>query len=125
MKTLKGDVVDTKELKILKVLKNTSILNGIFCFCCITSNVCFAINHYYGIYTFFGIGLILLYGWIFNPFGIITFIWSLKVYLKERKLPDAKKIIGLKWIWIVVWFIITIVFWGFGGCVFIYFTGGV
>ena len=33
-------------MKTVKALKITSILNGIFCFFCIASTVCFAIAHY-------------------------------------------------------------------------------
>lgn len=112
-------------MKTLRMLKITSILNGIFCFYCIVSNVCFAIYKYYDIYTAFGIGIILLYGWMLNPVGIITFIRGLAIYKEERKIPEAKRIIGLKWIWIFIWFIITVVFWFLGGVIFVYFTGGV
>lgn len=112
-------------MKTLKILKLTAILNGIFCLCCIASNICFALHRYYDIHPLFGIEGILLYGWFVNPVGIITFTRGLAIYKEERKIPEEKKIIGLKWIWIFIWFIITIVFWLFGGVLFVYLTGGV
>lgn len=112
-------------MKTLKALKITSILNGIFCFFCIASIVCVAINHHYDAYFFSGLGVLLSYGWIINPVGIISFILCLILYLTERKQPDHKQLIGRKWIWIFVWPIITTIFWLFGGGLFVIFTGGV
>ena len=61
-------------MKTLKALKITSILNGIFCFFCVASTVCFAITRYYDSNLFFSIGNILIYGWMINPIGIISFV---------------------------------------------------
>ena len=66
-------------MKTLKSLKITSILNGIFCFFCIASTVCFAISHYqcisgYNWRTAFNIANILIYGWIVNPVVPVSFI---------------------------------------------------
>ena len=112
-------------MKKLKALKITSILNGIFCFCCIASIVFYALNHYYDIYTFFGLGVLLSYGWIINPVGIVSFVLCLSLFLSERKKQEAKQVIGRKWIWIFVWPIITTVFFIISGLLFIKYTGGV
>ena len=111
--------------KTLKALKTATIWNCIFCCSCILSTVCFALNHFYGISLFFSIGVLVMYGWIVNPFGIISCFRCLKVYLSEYKTPGSKQIIGRKWIWIFVWPIVTIAFWLIAGGLFIEFTGGV
>ena len=72
-------------MKTLKALKITSILNGIFCFFCVASTVCFAITRYYDSNLFFSIGNILIYGWMINPIGIISFVICLPLFLTERK----------------------------------------
>ena len=112
-------------MKTLKALKITSILNGIFCLCCVVSIVFFALNHYYDIYTFFGFGILLSYGWITNPVGIISFVICLSFYLAERKSPESREIIKRKWVWIFIWPIITTIFYVIGGGLFVIFTGGV
>ena len=102
-------------MKTLKALKITSVLNGIFCFFCIASTVCFAINRYFDIRAFFSVGRLLVYGWIINPVGIVSFIICFKLFLTERKSPEAKQVIGMKWIWIFVWPIITTVLYLYAG----------
>ena len=94
-------------MKTLKALKITSILNGIFCFSCVASTVCFAILRYFDIRAFFSVGMILTCGWIINPVGIVSFVVCLSIFLSERKNEEAKQVIGKKWIWIFVWPIIT------------------
>ena len=112
-------------MKTLKALKITSILNGIFCFFCIASTVCFAINRYFDMREFFSIGTILIYGWIINPVGIVSFIVCLALFLGERKSPEAMQIMGSKWIWLFAWPIITTVLYVIAGGLTVAFTGGV
>ena len=117
---LRGD-----SMKTLKALKITSILNGIFCFFCIASTVCFAINRYFDIRAFFSVGMILTYGWIINPIGIISFIVCLSMFLSERNNQEAKQVIGKKWIWIFVWPVVTTVFYVSAIIFLVSLTGGV
>lgn len=109
----------------LKALKATSVLNGIFCFFCIASTVCFAVSYYFDLRVFFNIANILVYGWIINPIGIVSFLICLILFLAERKSPEAKQIMAKKWIWIFVWPIITTVFYLAAGGLTVAFTGGV
>ena len=112
-------------MKTLKALKAMYILNGVFVFCCIASTICCAINHYSNIYTFFGIGVILAYGWIVNPSAIISCFCCFTFYLYEHKSPEFKQLVGKKWIWIFIFPIITTVLYLLSAVLFVGFTGGV
>ncbi len=112
-------------MKIIKALKITSILNGIFCFFCIASTICFAINCYFNLRVFFDIANILVYGWIINPVGIISFIICLVLFLGERKHPEAKQAMEKKWVWIFIWPVITTVLYLTAAVLTVVFTGGV
>ncbi len=112
-------------MKTIKALKITSVLNGIFCLFCVASTVCFAINYYFDLRLFFSIGNILVYGWIINPVGIVSFIVCLVLFLTELKSAEAKKIIGKKWVWILISLVITIVFYFVAAVLMVVLTGGV
>ena len=112
-------------MKTLKALKITCILNGIFCLFCIASTVCFAVNHYLYLRDYFSVGSILVYGWIINPVGIVSSIICLTSFLTERKSQGAKQVIGMKWIWIFIWPIITTIFYITAGGLMVVLTGGV
>ena len=117
-------------MKTINALKITSILNGIFCFCCIASTVCFAITHYQFIVgdewrTSFRIANTLIYGWVVNPIAPISFVVCILFFLIERKQPENKQLIGKKWIWIFVWPIITALFYFAALILTVAFTGGV
>lgn len=112
-------------MKTVKALKITSVLNSIFCFLCIASTVCFAVNRYFELRVFFDIATILVYGWIINPSGIISFIVCLALFLRERKSQKAKQTMGKQWIWIFIWPIITTVLYLTAGICTVAFTGGV
>lgn len=112
-------------MKTTKALKTATIWNCIFCFSCVLSTVCFAIDEYYDVSTLFGIGILAIYGWMVNPFPIISCFRCLKTYLAERKIPLYKQTIGRKWIWIIIWPIITTILWVICSVLFVEFTGGV
>ena len=117
-------------MKTLKSLKITSLLNGIFCLCCIISVSCMAINHYLiinsiNINIFAVIGAIANFGWMINPVGIISFFVSLIIYVSERKNPESKQVIGKKWIWIFILPVITTIFYLTSIYLFVQITGGV
>ena len=116
-------------MKTLKALKITSILNGIFCLCCIISLTCLAINRYCALGAIENIisviGGIPLLCWIINPVGIISFIVCLILFLVERKKQEAKQVLGKKWIWIFIWPAITTVLYFISICLLVEITGGV
>lgn len=112
-------------MKTLKAIKVTSILNSIFCFICIASTLCFAINRYFDLRIFFDIANILVYGWIINPVGMISFVICFVLFLVEHKDFEAKQVLGKKWIWIFIWPIITTIFYITAGGLMVVLTGGV
>lgn len=112
-------------MKTTKAIIVTSILNGIFCFFCIVSTSCFAINRYFDLRVFFDIANILIYGWIINPVGIISFVICLVLFLVEHKDFEAKQGIGKKWVWIFIWPVVTTVFYLTAVILTVAFTGGV
>lgn len=79
-------------MKTVKALKITSVMNSIFCFFCIASSICFAVNRYFDLRVFFDIANILVYGWIINPVAIISFIVCLVIFLSEHKKPKQSKL---------------------------------
>ncbi len=116
-------------MKTLKALKITSILNGIFCLCCIISITCLAINRYCALGTIENIisiiGGIPLLCWIINPIGIVSFIVCLALFLAEKKNQEAKQELGKHWIWIFIWPAITTVFYFVSIYLLVEITGGV
>lgn len=112
-------------MKTLKAIKVTSILNSIFCFFCIASTFCFAINRYFDLRIFFDIANILVYGWIISPVGIISFVICLVLFLMEHRDSEAKQVMGKMWIWIFIWPVITTVLYLTTGVLTVAFTGGV
>ena len=116
-------------MKTLKALKITSILNSIFCFCCIVSLSCLAINRYCELGTFENIiaiiGGIPLLCWIINPVGIVSFIVCLVLFFSLRKKQGSKQVMGKKWIWIFIWPVITTVFYFVSIGLLVEITGGV
>ena len=112
-------------MKTLKALKITSILNGIFCFFCITFVICLITNQYYHMDAIVAIGVIATFGWILNPTPIISFIICLIFFLTERHSTEAKQIIGKRRIWIFIWPVITTVFYFIAMGFLVEITGGV
>jgi len=101
-------------MKTLKALKITSVLQIIYCFCCIIFIISIKVNHFYSIsvirdiVTF--IRVLTTFGWLINPIGIISFIICLLLFLTEHKHKENKQLIGKKWIWIFIWPVITAIF---------------
>ena len=114
-----------KPLKTLKALKNVTIFNCIFCISWLVSIICLYVYNRYDVRVFLDIGVLSVYGWMVNPLGLIFCYRALKAYLSERKDPAYKQMIGKRWIWILIWPVITTVIWVIGGGLFVLFTGGV
>ena len=112
-------------MKTAKALKITSVLNGIFCFFCIASTICFAVYRYFDLRVFFDIANLLIYGWVNNPIGIVSFIICMTLFLADRKSPEANQVMGKKCIWIFIWPIITTVLYLIAGVLTVMLTGGV
>lgn len=111
-------------MKTIKWLKISIILQSIYIFSCIFSTICFAINHYLGRYKFFSLGMLAIPGWLLNPTGILTIALGLSFYFSEKSNEDFKKIIGKKWIWFIVFFVIdTFLYLACGGMMAVL-TGG-
>lgn len=112
-------------MKTLKFLKISIVLQSIYLFFCIFSTVCFAIYGYFGIDNFFRLGNLLVPGWMLNPTGILTITLGLSFYFFEKGNEDFNKIIGKKWIWFIVFFVIdTFLYFICGGMIAVL-TGGV
>ena len=112
-------------MKTIKWLKTTIVLQSIFAFFCIASSLCFAINRYFDLRVFFSLGNILVYGWLINPIGLISVVVGFIFFFSEKSNDENRKIIGKKWIWFIVFFIIDILLYLTAGMLLVVFTGGV
>ncbi|MBQ4116901.1 MAG: hypothetical protein IJD37_05950 [Clostridia bacterium] len=112
-------------MKTLKALKITSIINTVFCFCCIIFSVCLIINQHYSIGIVKTVGTIGAFGFLLNPSALVTFIVNLVFFLAERHSFEARQLIGKKYIWIFVWPVITTLFYFIAMGFLIEITGGV
>lgn len=113
-------------MKTLRALKITSILNGVFCLFCIASTVCFMINYHYALSVFHNIAYAFVYGWgLLYPIGLISLVASLIIFLIENRTPEAKQVIGKKYMWLYIWPIIRINFLLFAIIEFAWLVGGV
>lgn len=112
-------------MKTIKWLKTSIVLQSIFAFFCISATLCFAIHSYSDLDIFFSLGNILVYGWIINPIGLISVIVGLKFFFSEKRADEHRKIIGKKWLWFILFFIIDIILYLTAGVLMVVFTGGV
>lgn len=112
-------------MKTLKSLKYTSIFQIIYCLYCLIPIFFIVLGKSSGIFTYTEIGTFLFCFVVINPTAIISFIINMSCFLAELKDSDQKKIIGLKWVWIFIWPIITTVFFITSGTIFTLLTGGV
>ena len=99
-------------MKTLKALKITSVIQAIFCTYCLLSTLLIVIGTSVGPIFLANTMLFLFYATV--EFSIlivpICFIINLITFIKERKYPEQRNILGKKWIWIFVWPIIATVF---------------
>ncbi len=102
-------------MKTLKALRVATIRNCIFCVFWTLTHICLIVTQHHNAPIFFDIAMLSVYGWMVNPFPIFSCFRCLKIYLTERKHPEQKQRIGKKWIWALVWPIITTVLWLCGG----------
>lgn len=112
-------------MRTTKWLKISIVLQIIFAFFCIASSLCFAINRYFDLRFFFSLGNILIYGWVINPIGLISVVVGSIFFFSEKGNDESRKIIGKKWIWFIVFFVIDILLYLTAGMLTVAFTGGV
>ena len=112
-------------MKTLRGLKISSIVNGIFCFFCIVFIICMILSHHFGTKVVAVIYVTATIGWMFNPMPIISFILCRRLYSMERCSPEARQIIGKKYIWIYIWPVISVLFYFAAMRCLVDFTGGV
>jgi hypothetical protein len=111
-------------MKTLKALRAVTIWNCIFCVFWIITHICLLMNPYCSTPVFFSVAMLSLPGWMINPFPMHSCFQCLKIYWTERKNPEQKQHIGKKWVWALVWPIITTALWLCGGGMFVVMTGG-
>lgn len=75
--------------------------------------------------VFFSLGNILVYGWIINPIGLISVVVGLMLFFSEKGVDENRQIIGKKWIWFILFFVIDILLYLTAGVLTVAFTGGV
>ena len=112
-------------MKTRKALKAVLIWNCISCVFWTLTHICLIIHQHYNTPIFFSIAMLSVYGWMVNPFPILSCFRCLKIYLTERKNPKHKELIGKRWVWVLICPIITTVLWVVGGGLFAVMTGGV
>ena len=97
-------------MKTLKALKITSIIQAIHCFLCLAIIGCIFLGVSLDLDILASIAFLLLYGTAELSMCIppACFIVNLVHFLKDRKDPEQRKLIGKKWIWIFVWLIVGI-----------------
>jgi len=97
-------------VKTLKALKITSIIQAIFCFFCLAIIAGLFLGASLGLDLLVSITAFILYGTVNFSMYIppVCFIVNLVYFLKDRKDPEQRKLIGYKWIWIFVWLIVGI-----------------
>ncbi len=112
-------------MKTIKWLKISIVLQSIFAFFCISSPVCFILNRYSDTNLFFSIGNILMYGWIFNPIGLVSVIVGFILFFTEKGVIENRKIIGKKWIWFILFLVIDVILYLTSVILTVILTGGV
>ncbi len=105
-------------MKTIKFLKLAIWMQIVFYVICATSILCFYFDHN-------SIGIILSYFWIINPIGPVCCAVGLIKSISERKDIQSRKIIGNKWIWFIILFVITTCVYLISGGLMVIFTGGV
>ena len=112
-------------MKTVKWLKISIILQSIFAFFCIASSLCFAINRYFDLRSFFILGDVFIFGWIINPIGLISVIVGLIMFFCERDDVENRKIIGNRWVWFVLFFVVDVLMYLTAAILTVALTGGV
>ena len=105
-------------METIKFLKLAAILQILFCVICAASLVCVYFGYFY-------IGLLLFTLWVINPVGPICCVTGLSKWYVERDDENAKPIIGKKWIWFILLFLLTVAVYLISAVLWVEITGGV
>ena len=112
-------------MKTLKALKITSIFQAIYCLYCFVPTFFLVLGDNTGVFTYTSIGILLFGFTVINPTVVASFCVNFSLFFAERRDLKQKKIIGIKWVWIFVWPVITTICFIITGLLFIKYTGGV
>ena len=108
----------------MKLFKAGTILQLIYCFCCLVVAICMPL--YTAFYTTkfgdicFGIGAILTFVSTINPMGLVGAIINFSACFSSD-LKKSKKIL----IWTILSPVLIVLFWMLAVCFFVYHSGGV
>ena len=105
-------------MKTLKFLKISAALQTVFYLFCAVSNLCLYL-------WYIKLGMAFTSFWILNPIGPVCLIIGIILFLIERKKPQARALIGRKWLWIPGLFFMTLFVYVISGMIHVFLTGGV
>ena len=96
-------------MKTLRNLKITGIIQTIYCAYSLISTLLMIIASNTGNLALLNKMAFLFYYTVeFSMFILpVCFVVNLESFIKERKHPEQRNIIGKKWIWIFIWPVIT------------------
>jgi len=119
-----GKIKERKEMIYMKLFKMGTILQLIYCFCCLLVVICMPLYTAFYPTTFgeicFRIGAILTFVSTFNPMGLIgTIIKFIACFSFDLK--KSKKIL----IWTIISPALIVLFWVLAVCFFVRHSGGV
>ena len=112
-------------MKTIRWFKVSVILQVIFVISCIISVLSFKINlpNFMTIFTL--LRSVLLFCWVLNPTGLLTLILGLVFYGSDKKNPENLRLIGKKWIWFILFFVIDLIIYFTSIISIVLITGGV
>ena len=94
-----------------------TVLQIIYLVSCVVSTVFFAINRYCDIRLFFDLGVIITYGWMVNPVGILSLVTGITTGIVRNRQRG--------WLQCIFWFVVDLVLFFVVGGLMVEFTGGV
>ena len=112
-------------MKTIAFLKRSFILQIIFCAICAVSLLLLYGGVHSGNNHLTNAGHVVTYFWLFNPVGLVCLIVGLVKAFREKKDPKARKVIGDKWIWFIVMFLVTCWVYLTAAALHVQITGGV
>ena len=112
-------------MKTLKALKITSVLQAFYCVYCFVPIIFLIFGDISGNFLYTEVGMFLFPVAVVIPIVSCSFIVCMCIFAAELKSPEQRRIIGSKWLWIIVWPFITTAALTVSGVLFVHITGGV